>query len=171
MTEWEELGIDPERLRKIRPGAGQETTLSKVGRAMSEANSGRASDLHGPIDPGTGRPLDAVFSGGTRSGPYGREEFMTKDSGERERYDSGMVRDTAKGKPDYTLIDGPFLYRWAMLMVRGAVKYGRDNWRKAQGEAELLRFRASASRHMQQWLAGDDEEDHAAAVAFNLAAA
>jgi hypothetical protein len=105
---------------------------------------------------------------GGNSGPY-----VTKDSGAREQYDSGMVRDIDKDKPDYTLIDGPFLYRWAMLMVRGAEKYGRDNWRKADSEKELHRFQASALRHMHQWLDDDpsDNEDHAAAVAFNLAAA
>lgn len=97
--------------------------------------------------------------------------YVTKDSGEREEYKSGMVRDTQKGKPDYTLIDPPFLKRWAALMTRGAEKYGRDNWRKADSQDELDRFKASAFRHLMQWLEGDTEEDHAAAVCFNLAAA
>ena len=98
-------------------------------------------------------------------------KYITKDSGAREEYASGMVRDTQKGKPDYSLIDRSFLHRWAELMTRGAEKYGRDNWRKAGSEEELKRFEASALRHMMQWLEGDTEEDHAAAVAFNLAAA
>ena len=97
--------------------------------------------------------------------------FETKDSGKREEFTSGMVRDTQDDKPRYDLIDRSFLKRWAELMARGAKKYGEENWRKAAGEAELKRFRASAVRHMYQWLDGDTTEDHAAAVAFNLAGA
>lgn len=97
--------------------------------------------------------------------------FTTKDSGKREEYASGMRRDTQEGKPDYTLLDPAFLKRWAELMVRGAEKYGRDNWRKANSVVELIRFKSSAFRHFMQWINGDTDEDHAAAVAFNIAAA
>lgn len=98
-------------------------------------------------------------------------EYVTKDSGERENYESGMRRDTQDGKPRYSLIDKVFLKRWAELMTRGADKYGIDNWRLANSPEEWARFRDSGERHLQQWLAGDTEEDHAAAVAFNMAAA
>jgi hypothetical protein len=97
--------------------------------------------------------------------------YETKDSGEREHFSSGMVRDTQAGKPRYDLIDRTFLRRWADLMARGAAKYGEENWRLANDEAALKRFKASALRHMFQWLDGDETEDHAAAVAFGLAGA
>jgi hypothetical protein len=97
--------------------------------------------------------------------------FETKDSGKREEFSTGMVRDTQDDKPRYDLIDGAFLKRWAELMARGARKYGENNWRKAATQEELTRFRASAIRHMFQYLEGDRSEDHAAAVAFNLAGA
>jgi hypothetical protein len=97
--------------------------------------------------------------------------FVVKDSGTRQEYASGMRRDTQDGKPDYTLIDRAFLKRWAMHMVKGKAKYGEDNWRLASSEEELKRFQKSALRHLIQWLDGEDEEDHAAAVAFNVAAA
>ena len=97
--------------------------------------------------------------------------FAVKDSGERREYDSGMVRDTQDGKPDYTLLPLEFLTRWAEHMTKGAVKYGRENWRLANSQQELDRFKASAMRHMMQWLMGDRDEDHAAAVCFNIAAA
>lgn len=98
-------------------------------------------------------------------------EFETKDTGVREQFASGMVRDTQLGKPRYDLIDRAFLKRWALLMSRGAEKYGAENWRKACSEEELKRCEASALRHLFQYLDGDRTEDHAAAVAFNLAAA
>jgi hypothetical protein len=97
--------------------------------------------------------------------------FETKDSGKRDEFSSGMVRDTQDDKPRYDLIDGVFLRRWAELMARGAKKYGENNWRKAATAEELARFRASAIRHMFQYLEGDRTEDHCVAVAFNLAGA
>jgi hypothetical protein len=100
-----------------------------------------------------------------------RRTFETKDSGKREEFSTGMVRDTQDDKPRYDLIDRPFLKRWAELMARGAKKYGENNWKKAATEAEFARFRASAIRHLFQWLEDDSSEDHAAAVAFNLAGA
>ena len=82
-----------------------------------------------------------------------------------------MVRDTQEGKPNYALIDRAFLKRWAELMTRGAKKYGKRNWQNADSEEELERFKESAFRHFMQWMDGDTDEDHAAAVCFNLAAA
>lgn len=98
-------------------------------------------------------------------------EFITKDSGQRQEYASGMRRDLADGKPDYLLIDPEYLRRWAELMSRGAVKYGAENWRLANSKEELRRFKSSAFRHFMQWLNDEIDEDHAVAVAFNIAAA
>lgn len=97
--------------------------------------------------------------------------FETKDSGKRQEFPTGMVRDVQTDKPRYDLLDGPMLKRWAELMARGAIKYGENNWRKAATPEELNRFRASALRHMYQWLEGDISEDHGAAVMFNIAGA
>jgi hypothetical protein len=95
--------------------------------------------------------------------------FTTKDSGEREQYASGMQRDVTEGKVKWHLIlGGPMLVRWAELMTRGAVKYDDDNWMQADSEVELARFRESAMRHFMQWVTGADDEDHAAAVIFNI---
>lgn len=98
-------------------------------------------------------------------------DYVIKDSGQRQEYASGMHRDTQEGKPDYTLIDRVGLKRVALHLVKGAVKYGRNNWQKANSAEELERFQASALRHMYQWLDGEADEDHMAAVVFNLFAA
>lgn len=97
-------------------------------------------------------------------------QYVTKDSGERKIFDSGMQRDTNTGKmqPDLAL-DGPMFLRWVALMTRGAVKYQRRNWMKASGPEELERFRESAVRHFVQWYYGlNPEEDHGAALFFNV---
>lgn len=96
--------------------------------------------------------------------------FETKDSGKRVDFPSGMRRDTQEGKPRYDLVDEPMLTRWAELMARGAEKYGENNWKLANSEEELQRFKASGFRHFIQWIRGDEDEDHAAAILYNIAA-
>lgn len=121
-------------------------------------------------------------------------EFVTKDSGKRVEFDSGMVRDVVEGKPRYDLVYKPLLKRWAELMGRGADKYGENNWQNANSIEELTRFMSSAERHFQQYInctkhnvncihekdiykdvgveaLTDRAEDHAAAILFNIAAA
>jgi hypothetical protein len=96
-------------------------------------------------------------------------EFETKDSGKRVQFDSGMQRDVTDGKTLWHLVaSGPMLKRWAGLLTRGAIKYDADNWMKASGEAEAKRFKESAFRHFMQWYYGGYDEDHAAAVIFNV---
>lgn len=95
--------------------------------------------------------------------------FQTKDSGERIVHASGMQRDTTAGKVDYMLLrDGPMFERWAALLQRGAEKYDKRNWMKANSFGEHDRAVESAARHFEQWLRGDEDEDHAAAVFFNI---
>ena len=95
--------------------------------------------------------------------------WKTKDSGQRIVHASGMQRDTTAGKIDYLLLrDGPMFERWAALLQRGAAKYDKRNWMKANSQEELDRARESAARHFEQWLRGDEDEDHAAAIVFNV---
>ena len=98
------------------------------------------------------------------------KKYITKDSGDRVKFASGMNRDIQDGKARYDLIYLPLLTRWAELMGRGAEKYGERNWEKADSLEELARFKASAFRHFIQIMENDTTEDHYAAVCFNLAA-
>ena len=104
--------------------------------------------------------------------------YVTKDSGKRKVYSSNMVRDTDENKPRFDLLmpkivpykDQP-LTRFAELMARGAQKYTERNWELAEGVEELERFKASALRHLLQWYNNEQDEDHMAAVMFNLTGA
>lgn len=101
-----------------------------------------------------------------------RSGFTTKDSGERALFPTGMVRDVSTDKDRYDLVYMPMLKRWAQLMGRGAKKYTPNNWKKASTQEELDRFKESAIRHFMQWFNGEGpEEDHAAAVFFNISGA
>lgn len=97
--------------------------------------------------------------------------FETKDSGQRQEFSTGMVRDISGAKARYDLVYLPMLKRWAELMGRGQVKYGSRNWMKASTQEELDRFKESAFRHFMQWFSGETDEDHGSAVFFNIAGA
>jgi hypothetical protein len=96
--------------------------------------------------------------------------FKTKDSGKRKKWKSGFNRDTDEGKLRYDLIPLELLERLAGLYTRGAVKYGDDNWQKAETQEEIDRFKQSAWRHWAQWMNGEEDEDHPTAVIWNIMA-
>jgi len=90
-------------------------------------------------------------------------EFDVKDSGKRQEFATGMVRDTQDGKPRPDLISPLFMMRLGAHLLKGAVKYTEHNWAKGQPFSRAL---ASLCRHLEQFKEGDESEDHLAAVAF-----
>ncbi len=93
--------------------------------------------------------------------------YAINDSGEREEFASGMVRDQRKGKGRYDLLPCGAIRRYAKQLEKGCAKYGERNWEKG---APFCRFVDSALRHIFQWLEGMEDEDHLAAAMFNIAA-
>jgi hypothetical protein len=89
-----------------------------------------------------------------------------KDSGTRQKFRTGAVRDIQQGKGRFDLISPIFLRRLAKHYENGAVKYGDRNWEKG---IPLVRFLDSALRHLNEWKEGYREEDHLAASAWNIA--
>jgi hypothetical protein len=87
------------------------------------------------------------------------------DSGVRQEFATGSVRDTREGKGRYDLIPPYALKRLAQHYENGAKKYGDRNWEKGQN---LTRYIDSAIRHLESYLAGAREEDHLAAAAWNV---
>ncbi len=103
--------------------------------------------------------------------------FEIKDSGQRQEFEGGMYRDTEDGKIDFTnlmLHFEPMGTRYAAHLTKGRAKYpdpepGVPNWKLADADPEVAeRFKRSAARHFKQWLEGKTDEDHAAAVMFNI---
>jgi hypothetical protein len=93
------------------------------------------------------------------------KRYVTKDSGARQAFATGSVRDLQRGKGRFDLIPTMPLRRIAGLYERGAEKYGDRNWQKGQ---PLMRYVDSALRHLNCLVAGEPDEDHAAAVAWNM---
>lgn len=107
--------------------------------------------------------------------------FVVKAGGPQITGAGGMVRSSGEGKVDYLLaLDGVMFKRWAEHLDRATKPrgdfpgYGKRNWMQAtKGSAEeqravLERAKVSAFRHFLQWLNGEADEDHAAAVFFNI---
>jgi hypothetical protein len=97
------------------------------------------------------------------------DKYLWTTAPEHVELASGMVRSNDAGKPDYTLIDLDLLERWAVHMTVNVESKGRDNWRLGSTEEDLARFKASAWRHFLSVMRGDGDEDHAAALVFNVA--
>lgn len=93
---------------------------------------------------------------------------MIKDSGKKDKFDSGFQRDSGDGKPNFDLIPYEVLKQIANHYTEGARKYGENNWRKASTEEEYKRFKRAALRHILQWSDGQVDEDHLSACIWNL---
>jgi len=94
-----------------------------------------------------------------------KDKFTLKDSGEREEFKSGMVRDTRVGKGRFDLISPLALQRLAMIYEKGAIKYDDRNWEKGSSFSRTI---DSAFRHIVQYMMGMKDEDHLAQAAWNL---
>lgn len=89
------------------------------------------------------------------------------DSGNRTEFSTGAVRDMHEGKGRFDLIPPEMMFRLAKLYEAGSKKYGDRNWEKGIPVSSCL---DSAERHLYCYKAGMTDEDHLAAVIFNVAA-
>ena len=88
-----------------------------------------------------------------------------KDSGEREEFDTGAVRDTRENKGRYDLLPWSAIHQVAIQCQLGARKYGERNINKGM---PISRCIDSATRHISQYMEGQDDEDHLRAAAWNI---
>ena len=91
--------------------------------------------------------------------------MAVKDSGKRQEFPTGSVRDIREGKGRYDLLPPAAMRELAQHFEAGAAKYGDRNWEKGQ---PLSRYLDSGLRHAFAVLEGRDDENHAAAAAWNF---
>jgi len=96
------------------------------------------------------------------------------DSGKRMTFSSGSMRDPSDGKIKWSRVTfGPMHRRWAEHLTKAEAKYpdptpGVPNFSLIESEEEFFRYKESAYRHFMDWFYGKTNEDHAAAVFFNI---
>ena len=95
------------------------------------------------------------------------KDILMHDSGNRENFNTGAVRDTASDKPRPDLISPFAEERVGQWLRLGAVKYAERNWERGIPNSRCL---ASLRRHVMRYQQGDRSEDHLAAVIFNAQA-
>lgn len=88
-----------------------------------------------------------------------------KDSGKREDFETGCVRDAAENKSRPDLISPYFMMRVGDHLEKGASKYAERNWEKGM---PISRCIASLERHLSQYKMGLIDEDHLAAISCNI---
>jgi hypothetical protein len=83
---------------------------------------------------------------------------------EKTEFETGATRDDSTGKGRPSLISPVLIHRVSKHLAAGEEHYGKDNWTKGM---PYCRTADSLIRHIFQWLAGDDSEDHLAAIVCN----
>ena len=94
-------------------------------------------------------------------------EAKMHDSGKRQQFETGAIRDTTDGKGRFDLISPEILFRLAKWSQLGSIKYSDRNWEKG---IPISRCIDSAMRHFVEYLDGWDDEDHLAACVWNCQA-
>jgi len=88
-----------------------------------------------------------------------------KDSGNTRQFETGAQRDCNKTKGRCDLLPARALLRLSYLYKTGCEKYGHRNWEMGMPASVLT---DSALRHLFKYLAGERDEDHLTAVAWNI---
>lgn len=81
------------------------------------------------------------------------------------QFETGAVRDSNEGKSRPDLISPYFTERLGFRLAEGAKKYDENNWKKGIPDEAFLE---SLERHLVAYKMGKTDEDHAAAIAFNI---
>lgn len=87
------------------------------------------------------------------------------DSGKRQEFNTGSIRDTNEGKGDFSLLPYFSIMEIAKHFEEGGKKYSKNNWRKGQ---PLSRYFDSAQRHLAKVAMGYKDEPHLRAAIWNL---
>jgi hypothetical protein len=101
----------------------------------------------------------------TSKDPYAGRSL--KDSGTRQEFKSGAVRDVQGGKGRYDLLPSAGIFAVARVFEEGAKKYLPRNYEKG---IPLSRFIDSALRHLFKHLEGFRDEPHMAQTLWNCLA-
>ena len=110
-------------------------------------------------------PVDVTRPHHSTKGCGANADSGLKDSGVRTTYSTGAQRDGGEGKGRFDLLPFEPILAYAKLLEKGAKKYAARNWEQG---VPISRFFDGALRHLFKAQAGLTDEDHLAAVIFNV---
>lgn len=90
---------------------------------------------------------------------------VLKDSGQREEFTTGSVRDKQKGKGALDLVPDWVIWVVSRVYEEGAHKYAARNWEMGQPLSQYIK---SAGNHLAKLKAGMRDEPHASQVIWNM---
>jgi hypothetical protein len=108
-----------------------------------------------------GVPLKASVD--TKPG-YGSTDGI-KDSGQREEFSTGSVRDKQAGRGAFHLVPTWVVWLVSRVYEGGAIKYAPRNWEKGQPLSQYIK---SAENHLAKLKMGMRDEPHASQVVWNM---
>lgn len=88
-----------------------------------------------------------------------------KDSGSREQFQTGAVRDRQHGKGTPSLVPNWVIWLVSRIYEDGAKRYSSRNWEKGM---PLSQYLDSAERHLAKLKVGMRDEPHASQVIWNM---
>lgn len=91
-----------------------------------------------------------------------------KDSGQRQDFGTGAVRDTQVGKGRFDLVPPFSVMFLSRIYETGCLKYGNRNWEKG---IPIARYLDSAQRHIAKYQAGLRDEPHLSMALWNVSCA
>jgi len=92
-------------------------------------------------------------------------EVQLKDSGAREEFGTGSVRDKQRGKGAFHLVPSWVVWLVSRIYEEGALKYAPRNWELGQNLSQYVK---SAENHLAKLKAGLRDEPHASQVIWNM---
>lgn len=148
----------PERKGEATEGQGELLgTLDKTGEPIYKChgNNGEALSLRSDLSTPTG-------TGGIQERKGNATELASSERrGVMDReFDTGAKK-SAHNKGRFDLLPAESIERFAFRMQDALVHYEEENWRKGM---PIQCFIDSASRHINDWRMGRDNEDHLAAA-------
>lgn len=109
--------------------------------------------------------VDSIYTLGSNS-PV--ERSVLKDSGTRQGFESGAVRDAQQKKGAFHLVPEVVIFLLARIYEEGAKKYAARNWEKGMPISVYIN---SAQRHLAKYKMGMRDEPHLSQALWNVAGA
>lgn len=96
------------------------------------------------------------------------KDYEIKDSGERQEFSTGAVRDKKDGKGRFDLLPPRTIRALAIHYQKGGLKYLPRNWEQGIPIGEFI---DSGLRHIFDYVEGKTDENHLIAAIWNLCGA